>query len=164
MSLTWPPSLEQQDTWPPCACLPARGPSQRHCWYLGRSWSEVLPAASLLPPSCPLPMLSNGRMTTLQFYGHILQGPLGLHGAHRGRNVPASEPLVAPRLSPGDWHSSRPRLTHFDRQDPWHHAHARCGYWRDTSGKLPSPLLAKLGHGGPALSNAAFNASIVVAQ
>ena len=120
----------------------------------------------LLPPSCCQAALTNavhGRMSTLQFYGHILQGPLGSAvptkvamfeqvslwwrlACHRATGTAAgTTSLVTTARIPGT----------LPIHDTGLAQHVR---------RLATPLLAKLGHGGPALSTAAFNAGIVVLE
>ena len=120
----------------------------------------------VLPPSCYQVALTNavnGRLTTLQFYTLILAGPLA---SADPAEVAAYEPVshwwrlachhAAGAVAPANGiHNTLLTTTTLAPVLPGHHtgltAHVR---------RVTGPLLAHLGYGGPALSNAAFNLGV----
>ena len=122
----------------------------------------------LLPPLCHQAALANavnGRVSTLQFYAHIPQAPLASVApteaamfeqvgrwwrlaCHRATGAVAGAPhttLVTTAMIPGTLPMHATGLTQQVKQ-------------------FTTPLLAKLGHEGPALTTAAFQAGVVAME
>jgi hypothetical protein len=122
----------------------------------------------VLPPSCHQIALTNavnGRLSTLQFHALILAGPLA---SAVPAEVAAYEPVshwwclachytagaVAP---PSGIHNTCVTVTALVATLPGHFTGLSAHVARITA-----PLIARLGHGGPALSNATFNQGMLV--
>ena len=124
----------------------------------------------LLPPTCHQAALThavNGRMTTLQFYAYILQAPLA--SVVPGEAAMFEQVACWWRLAchwtagavavAGVPHNTIMTTTMIPGTLPVH----ATGLTQHVK-PLTAPLLAKLGHGGPALTTAAFNAGVVAME